>query len=402
MPIANDLMRGFPVARGNRIPRQEWDRPPWNRWSFQHIREILPTTEVWRGRGPVWKLPCGSRDLDEIEFDDVEDRSTNVAAWLRSSCTDGLAVLYRGRLVHERYFNSMTERTLHLSQSMAKSITSAVAGVLVDRGLLDPDEQIVSYLPELKRTAWRGATLRHSLDMTSGVRYVEDYESPDSDIAVTDIASGWRMPRRGVKTHACMWDQIVTLKTKVREHGERFEYRSIETDVLAHCMERVTQTRLAELVSRELWQPLGCEESACFTVDAAGYAMADGGFNATLRDYARFGQMLLDQGIGNGRRVVPSEWLDDTLDCNPAIFGEPHNDGFPNGAYRNQFWIRDASRRVIMARGVFGQLIYVDLDNDLVVVKLSSWPEFLSTERKKDDIGAIDAICEHLKEGRDA
>ncbi len=230
MPNANDLMRGFPVARENRIPRQEWDRPPWSRWSFQHIREILPTTEVWRGRGPVWELPCGYRDFDGIEFNDVEDRRTNVAAWLRSSCTDGLAVLYRGTLVYERYFNSMTERTLHLSQSMAKSITSTVAGVLVDRGLLDPDELIVSYLPELKRTAWRGATLRHTLDMTSGVRYEEDYEAPDSDIAVTDIASGWRMPRRGVKTYACMWDQIVTLKTKVREHGERFEYRSIETE----------------------------------------------------------------------------------------------------------------------------------------------------------------------------
>jgi CubicO group peptidase (beta-lactamase class C family) len=273
-----------------------------------------------------------------------------------------------------------------------------VAGILVGRGMLDPEEYIVSYLPELKHTAWKDARLRHALDMTSGVRYTEDYEAPDSDIAITDIASGWKLPQHGVTPAACIWDQILTLETKAREHGELFEYRSIESDVLAHCMERVTRTRLAELISTELWQPLGCEESACFTVDAAGYALADGGFNATLRDYARFGQMLANGGIGNGQCIVPTDWLDDTLDCDPGLYQAPYNDICPNGAYRNQFWIRNAERRVVMARGVFGQLIYVDMDNDLVVVKLSSWPEFLSTMRRKDELAAIDEICSHLSE----
>ena len=129
-----------------------------------------------------------------------------------------------------------------------------------------------------------------------------------------------------------MWDQILSLKETVREHGAAFEYRSIETDVLAHCMERVTQTRFADLISDELWQPLGAQESACFTVDPTGYPLADGGFNATLRDYARFGQMLCNGGIGNGRRIVPAQWLDDTLDADTAIFQAPYNVGATNGA----------------------------------------------------------------------
>jgi hypothetical protein len=280
---------------------------------------------------------------------------------------------------------------------MAKSVTSAVAGILVGRGQLDPEEKITSYLPELKETAWNGATLRHALDMTSGVRYIEDYEALDSDIAVTDVASGWRTPQQGIPTFACIWDQIISLNQTTRPHGVRFEYRSIETDVIAHCMERITGTRLAELISHELWQPLGAEESACFTVDGIGYPLADGGFNATLRDYARFGQMLCNRGVGNGRQIVPSEWISDTFAADPSLFGEPFNSGFENGAYRNQFWIRDIHRQVIMARGVFGQLIYVDMDNDLVVTRLASWPEFLSLERKLDDLAAIDAITEQLK-----
>jgi CubicO group peptidase (beta-lactamase class C family) len=390
-------MSGFPISKNNRIPRNLWDRTPWNRWSFQHIREILPTTEVWRGTGASWLLPEAENNLDELEFVNQQNQSTTLLEWLTDNYADGIAVSHRGTLVYERYFNRMTQRTLHLSQSMAKSVTSAVAGILVGRGQLDPEEKITSYLPELKETAWNGATLRHALDMTSGVRYIEDYEAPDSDIAVTDVASGWRTPQQGIPTFACIWDQIISLNQTTRPHGVRFEYRSIETDVIAHCMERITGTRLAELISHELWQPLGAEESACFTVDGIGYPLADGGFNATLRDYARFGQMLCNRGVGNGRQIVPSEWISDTFAADPSLFGEPFNSGFENGAYRNQFWIRDIHRQVIMARGVFGQLIYVDMDNDLVVTRLASWPEFLSLERKLDDLAAIDAITDQLK-----
>jgi len=390
-------MSGFPMSKDNRIPRNLWDRTPWNRWSFQHIREILPTTEVWRGTGSSWLLPEAENNLDELEFVNQQNQSTTLLEWLTDNYADGIAVSHRGTLVYERYFNRMTQRTLHLSQSMAKSVTSAVAGILVGRGQLDPEEKITSYLPELKETAWNGATLRHALDMTSGVRYIEDYEALDSDIAVTDVASGWRTPQQGIPTFACIWDQIISLNQTTRPHGVRFEYRSIETDVIAHCMERITGTRLAELISHELWQPLGAEESACFTVDGIGYPLADGGFNATLRDYARFGQMLCNRGVGNGRQIVPSEWISDTFAADPSLFGEPFNRGFENGAYRNQFWIRDIHRQVIMARGVFGQLIYVDMDNDLVVTRLASWPEFLSLERKLDDLAAIDAITDQLK-----
>jgi CubicO group peptidase (beta-lactamase class C family) len=182
------------------------------------------------------------------------------------------------------------------------------------------------------------------------------------------------------------------LKNQTREHGVLFEYRSIETDVLAHCLQRVSQTRLAELISRELWSQLGTEESACFTVDPAGYPLADGGFNATLRDYARFGLMLMNGGVANDRRLVPREWIDDTLSCNPDIFGAPYSDTLPHGAYRNQFWIKDHREKVIMARGVFGQLIYISPAENLVVVKLSTWPEFLSTQRSIDANAAIAAI----------
>jgi CubicO group peptidase (beta-lactamase class C family) len=393
---SHKIMQGIPVPPGARVPRQDWDRAPWNRWSFHNIREILPTKEVWRGHGRVWRLDSAAQDLGSIPFTLSDGGQTTVSNWLDDDFTDGFIVLHHGKIVYERYFTTMTERCLHLSQSVAKSVTSAVAGMLVGRGLLDPEQPVTDYLPELKRTAWKGAKLRHVLDMTTGVRFVEDYEALDSDIAMTDIATGWKPAHGRRKAPSCVWDQILGLKQQVRPHGETFEYRSIETDVLAYCMQRVTGSNLADLVSRELWQPLGAEESACFTVDCAGYALADGGFNATLRDYARFGLMIANDGVGNGRRLVPSGWIADTLNCNAEIFGAPYTDALPDGAYRNQFWIRDHRKRVLMARGVFGQLIYMAPADSTVVVKLSSWPKFLSTRRARNAMAAIDAITAHL------
>ena len=391
------IMQGFPVAYENRVPIEDWDRAPWNRWSFQHIRELLPTAEVWRGDGAAWQLAENPVDFDTLRFADAAGQTQSLAGFFDSEYTDGLLVMHRGTIVHESYRNHMTPRSLHLSQSVAKSVTACVTGILIGRGLLDPAALITDYLPELEATAYHGATLRDVLNMSSGVRYIEDYEALDSHIAATDIASGWKPPRPGYDAPYCVWDQILTLTEYEAAHGERFHYRSIETDVIAHCMERVTQTRLPELTSRELWQPLGCGENACFTVDRTGYALACGGLNASLRDYARVGLMLANGGVGNGRQIVPADWVEDTWTSDNNMHDVERKRAFPNGGYRNQFWLRDVSTRVMMARGVFGQLIYVDPDRDLVVVILSTWPEFTSIERTITALHLIDAMADALE-----
>ncbi len=285
-------------------PKLDWDRPPWNRWAFQHIREILPTVEVWRGAGHRSKLPEAATRIDDLAYE-YEGRETTLSAHLDETYTDGFLILKHGAIVHESYFNGMTPRSLHLSQSMAKSVTATVCGILVGRGLIDVAAPVTRYLPELEATGWRGATVQHVLDMTTGVRFSEEYTDPMSDIGQVDVASGWKPPPPQAPADfpwpAHMWELILGLKEEARPHGERFEYRSIETDVLAFLMERVTGRRLAQLVSEELWQKIGADESACFTVDPAGYALADGGFNATLRDYARFGQLILEVGAASCR-----------------------------------------------------------------------------------------------------
>jgi CubicO group peptidase (beta-lactamase class C family) len=385
------IMAGSPPAMVP--PKLDWDRPPWNRWAFQHIREILPTAEVWRGHSHRKRLPSAERDLDALAIKDSEGRDTTLAGLLDETYTDGFLILKDGAVAYERYFNGMTERTLHLSQSVAKSVTGTVAGILVSRGLLDPAAPVTTYLPDLEATGWRDATLQQVLDMTTGVRFSEAYTDPYSDIGQVDVAGGWKpVPPNSDPNFvwpAHMWELILRLKDTIRPHGRSFEYRSIETDVLAFAMERVTGKRLAELVSEELWQKIGVDESACFTVDSAGYAIADGGFNATLRDYARFGQLILDNGGG----IVPAEWIEATRTGNHGPHFSP---ALPEGSYRNQFWIEDPRSRNLMCRGVFGQLIWISWEHRMVVVKLSSWPDFQNVAYSKATLAGIHRMAEAL------
>jgi len=384
------IMQGSPPAWI--VPKAEWDRPPWNRWSFQHVREILPTVEVWRGNGHRHKFARAERDLDELPFA-CEGASTTLARHLDDAYADGFLVIKDGAIVFERYFNEMTERTLHLSQSMAKSVTGMVFGILAGRGLIDPLRLVTDYLPELAETGWNGATLQQVLDMTTGVRFDEAYDNPYSDIGQADVACGWKPAPAGsdpsFRWPANMWELILRLRETTRPHGAAFEYRSIETDVLAFAMERATGKRLPQLVSEELWQKIGAEESGCFTVDSAGYALADGGFNATLRDYGRFGQLILD----GGRDIIPADWIEATR---TGLHGPVFNEAFPYGSYKNQFWIEDAQSRALMCRGVFGQLIHISFEHRMVTVKLSTYPEFLNGSHAKATLAAIHAIAAKL------
>lgn len=371
------------------VPRMDWDRPPWNRWSFQHVRDILPTAEVSRGTQLAHEFPAAKPLPADFSVTGLDGTAVSLDKLLDDTFTDGFIVLKQGAIVEERYFNGMTSSTLHLSQSVAKSFVGAVAGILIDRKLLDLSAPITVYLPELVDTGWKGATLQQVLDMTTGVGFTENYTDPYSDIGQVDVACGWKPIPDGsdpaFKWPAHMWTLILGLKKQVRPHGEKFEYRSIETDVLAFCLERVTGKRLPQILSEEIWQKMGAQENACYTIDSQGFATADGGLNACLRDYARFGQLMLDNGGG----IIPADWVKATRIGQHGRFEGRYAATLPGGAYRNKFWIDGSPSRALMARGVFGQLIYINNATGVVVAKVSSWPEFVSPELEIATLKAI-------------
>ncbi|KJS13429.1 MAG: hypothetical protein VR78_11325 [Hoeflea sp. BRH_c9] len=389
-------MQGFPPPPEKRPTLENWDLPPFNRWAFQNVRSLIPTVDVFRGFGPATVLKDAPEDLGEIRFKRENGVSVSIDRFLGESYGDGFLVMHRERIVFERYLNGMAPQTPHLSQSVAKSVVGLLTGILASAGIVDIHAPLADIVPELSQCGYADATLDQVLDMRSGVRFTEDYNTPGSDMTRIDIASGWR-PKAADAPRPTIREVILSLP-KIRPHGGVFEYRSIETDVVAWVLERAAGKSLADLVSEHLWQPIGADRDAYFTVDEAGTALADGGFNATLRDYARLGLLMLNAGQSAGRQVVPEHWINEARTGGRDGFGEPYTAVIPNGAYRRFWWIRDADRGDICARGVFGQLIYADPQSGFLAVKLSTWPDYVIPSLTRDTFRAIDAIRAALSE----
>ena len=353
------------------VSLSNWQDPPFNRWGFQHVRDLIPTARIARG-DRARALPRAERDLDGLKLQ-LGRRRVGLQRFLDETYTDGLLVLHRGKVVTERYANGMTPSTPHLLMSVSKSVTSAVCGVLVGRGVLSPDDLLTAHIPELAGTSWEGCTVRHLLDMRAGTRFNEDYDDLAADVRVYEQIYQWRP-----KTRRHLPDDITayfpTLRNKTK-HGGLFDYRSVLTDVLGWVMERAAGARLPDLMSRELWQPMGAEFDAEITVDARGNAMADGGMSCTLRDLARFGQLLAD----GGRRVVPRAWIRDTLtpdaDTVEAFASTADARELAAGSYyRNKFWVVDPAAPIYMGSGINGQTVFVHGPAKVVIAKFSTWP----------------------------
>lgn len=369
-----------PFTSESLVTLENWQHAPFNRWAFQHVRELIPTARIPRGDGPAWELPRAERDLTGIRFATRSGEYT-VGGLLDHTYTDGFLVIHHGRIVTERYLNGLRPDTPHILMSVSKSVTGLVAGALAGQGVLDVTAQVETIVPELGGTSFAGATVQQLLDMRTGTRFVEDYDDPEGDIAVSDRVYLWR-PDDGKPRPADAHEFFATLVNDC-PHGGTFQYRSVLTDVLAWVLEKAGQARFSELVARELWQPMGAEHDAEVTVDGHGNALADGGISATLRDAGRVGLLALRRGRARHAQIIPAAWIDDTIKGAPdgpwAFLEGDGAKGYPPGAhYRNCWWVTDPLLPLFQATGIHGQSIIVHVPSQTVVVNLSSWPDVLN------------------------
>jgi CubicO group peptidase (beta-lactamase class C family) len=389
------LMQGFPPPVDARVTLANWQEPPFNRWSFSHMRELVPTQRISRGSGPVTPLLADPLPLGEIALRRADGAATTVDQVLDDTYTDATVVVHSGRVVLERYAGETAADTPHLLMSISKSVVSCVAANLVERGLLSPTHLVTDHVPELAHSGYRGARLRDILDMRSGVQFSEDYTDLNAEVRVIEEAMGWR-PASGRNVPNSMYAYLTTLGA-ASDHGGVFDYRSCETDVLGWVCERAAKTRMAGLVSELVWSPTGAERDAEITCDGAGTAIHDGGMCATARDLARFGAMLLAGGEVAGRRVVPAEWLRESWTVSPDIrdaFARSLSGPYlPGGWYRNKFWFLPREHGdVLLCLGIYGQMLYVNPGTGTVAAKLSSWPDAQSAALLQDTLRAFDAV----------
>ncbi len=394
---AGELMAGFPPAVADRVTLANWQDPPFNRWAFRHMRELIPSHPIPAGWRPAL-LPVADAGLElgAVSVARLDGSTATVAEVLGGTWTDAFVVLRDGQVIAERYDSGMHAGTRHLLMSVSKSIVGCVTGVLADRGLLDPSSLVTDYVPEVEGSGYAGARVRDLLDMRTGVLFRETYTALDAEVRVMERSMGWRPAQPGDPEGAYPY-----LATLGREgpHGGEFSYRSADSDMLGWVCERASGTRMADLISALIWQPIGAEADAEITCDPLGCAVHDGGVSAIARDLARFGQMLVDDGRAEGRVVVPSAWLDDVCAPAPGVrqaFASTDNEYvLPGGWYRSQFWVLPggSGSPVMVCLGIHGQLIYADRAARTVVVKLSSWPDAQHTGYLLDTLRACAALA---------
>ena len=375
---------------------------PYARWSFQHVDDFVPTAVISRGTGPVAALPAASAPVAEIPVNSADGVATTVGAVMASTATDGWAVAYRGSLVAEEYLDGLAARTRHLLFSVSKSLVAAVAGALHAAGAIELDAPVTKYVPALSNCGYAGATVRHLLDMRSGIAFSDNYLHPTAEIHMLDESMGWA-PRSRPEGPATLRDFLLTLRQK-SAHGGPFEYRSCETDVLGWICEVAGGQRMPDLMSELLWSRLGAQCDATIGVDTDGTGLFDGGINACLTDMIRFGSLFLHDGVSlTGQQVVPAAWIADTLDGGPdsrqAFADSPDDTQMPGGMYRNQVWFPYPGSNVVLCQGMCGQMIYVNRAAELVAAKLSTQSDAGDPQMLLDTLRAFDAAARKLAHG---
>ncbi|WP_171170907.1 serine hydrolase [Ruegeria sp. HKCCA0370] len=340
--------------------------------NFSHMDEAFLTVDLPRGNAPTWELPYGEG------FDLPEGTDT----WINERSVTSLLIMQNGKIRFEEYYLGTGPDDRRISWSVAKSYLSALFGILLQEGAIDSlDDPVVKYAPKLAGSAYDRATIRNVLNMASGVTFGEDYLDPKSDINRMGrvIALGGELD-----------DFAASLQDSFAPPGETWQYVSIDTHVLGMVIRGATGRSVADLLTEKILQPLGLERDGYYVTDGAGVAFVLGGLNFTTRDFARFGQMILQDGKLSGRQVVPADWIfEATQPSAPTAQGKI--------GYGYQWWIpRGAHEGEFLARGVYGQYIYFNQPRGVLIVSTGADRKFRDTGVNDQNIEMFRKIAESL------
>lgn len=330
--------------------------------NFSNMNEVL-YSHLLPAKGEPYVWPEELQPLPETVM--INGKSRNLDEFLKETQTTALLVIHDGKIIFEDYFKETGMDDQRISWSVAKSFTSALFGIAVDDGRIESlDDPVTKYVPDLAGSAYDGVPIRDVLNMASGITFNEDYLDPDSDIN--------RMGR--VLALGASLDEFTAGLTEVtRPSGELRQYVSIDTHVLAMVLRRATGQSIHELFVDHLWSKLGPGKDAYFLTDGEGVAFALGGLNMRTRDYALFGQMMMQNGVWQGEQIIPEAWVKESTRASAPldVTGTPVDYGY-------QWWVPNDSNGDFFAVGIYGQYIYVNPQAKMVIVKNSAHREFLN------------------------
>ncbi|PHQ98257.1 MAG: 6-aminohexanoate hydrolase [Marinosulfonomonas sp.] len=320
--------------------------------NFSHMDTMFLTRPLMRGDGDVSPLPTGTAAALPDALND----------WIKNRSVTSLVVMKDGAIVAEDYFLGTKADDLRISWSVAKSYLSALFGIVMAEGhIASLNDPVTKYAPSLAGSAYDGATIRNVLNMASGVRFNEDYLDFNSDINRMGrvLALGWSMD-----------GFAAGINDRQYGPGKTWQYVSIDTHVIGMIIRGATGRSVAELLEEKIIIPMGLEAAPYYVTDGEGVAFVLGGLNVTTRDYARFGQMFLNGGRWNGVQIVPEDWVTESTRASAPTSAVHIGYGY-------QWWVPvGAVAGEYMARGIYGQYIYVNRPMGVVIATTAADTKF--------------------------
>ena len=375
-------------VRSRRATLDNWLDPDHIAWSVRHVRELIPTERIRSSPSPR-ALP---ERLDSSLLDltvEAHDGAVRLEDLLRERERDALLVVHQGEVVLDWLAPGVRSDEQHLCFSVTKSVTGLLAGALATRGQLDLEARAGDLVPEIAGSAFATATVRQLMDMEVSFAFVEDY-TPGPDVQAYRYAAGWYpAPPGSPALH-----EFLATRVPDGPHGERFRYLSPTIDLLGWICARAAGTTWAEAVERHLWQPCGAELGASVTLDREGTPRAAGGMSALPRDLARLGLVVAERGSG----IVSEEFLDDLLHAGHREQWKRGDfaDMWVDGAYRSGWYTPGLDPDVALGVGIYGQMLYVDVPRQVVVVVLSSWSDPDDEDWHQDNHTLCRTLAHHL------
>ena len=381
------VMEGFPPSRESQATMKNYLEYPFNQWTFRNIGAPLNVVMIPR-EGDIYSL-SGSElpRLGEYPVTDIKNRKMALKTLFAENHTDGLVVIKGDKLVYESYFNGFNEHAQHIWFSMSKSLASTAFGLLVEDKEIDLSASPSKYIPELKGSGFERVTIQNVLDMATSINLSESYTDFTSDFAVHYVPAlnmGWLPGARDVQPESTDIYGVHDFLAKFikpdlqREPGDNLDYNSSNADLIGWLISRVSGQPFQDYIQKNIWSKLGAEHDGYIAVDRAFMPVVTGGMNSTTRDAAKFAMMVRDRGAFNGQQVIPSSWIDETLNVSEKLRKNMSDNLIyseePWTSYHNMWWVIDENKGEFCAMGIHGQVMYINRSTDTVMVWFSSQP----------------------------
>jgi CubicO group peptidase (beta-lactamase class C family) len=403
------LMEGFPPPPDKQVTKATaLQTPPFNRWSYLHMRMFYPSAPIPAADKAVALDNSIDWSIDKVKVKDPDSGAmTDMATFMKKTYTDSLVVIRGNNIVYEKFFNGMHPKQPHQMMSVTKSFCGLLGLMAVEEGKVKEEDLVTKYVPELKKAgAFAKATFGQVLDMTNSMDFTEDYADPKSGIRIYGATLGWTEKVGGIEYQDSLYDYLVTLDIdKNHKHGEMFHYQTPKTDVVNWVTNRANNKSFQEAMYEKLWSKIGTEGETYVLLDNNATLVAGGGLNATPYNLARFAIMMLNDGKFSGRQVVQPAVIEKLAKGGDikAFDNGPDSDDYVHAkgewSYRGQWWVKHTKgEEAFMAIGIHGQWIYLDVERGIAIVKLSSQNKSKDDYMNKYDLNAFSAIVGYLSQ----